>query len=492
MLKPSNKPALALMFLALGGLSGCVADAQMPRELAMPEHYQMAPVAHSAADAQALAQWWQQFNDPLLTQLVERATQRNFNVLQALKQVSRARQRSDLIDSTRWPKLGVGASWHDADVSDDNALLGQLGVGDLDFSYAQEGLQASWATDLFGATRQQLAASRFAEQASEAEVYGSQLMVATTVARAYIQLRGLQQQQQILTEALQITEQFSSIYQQLMASGDAQREDIQQVQTSLAGLQAQQANVEQGVAQAQLTLEQLCRIAPGQLASMLTPQAKLPALSPLVQTGQPVDLLLRRPDLMALRAQTNAALATTAAARRALWPQLDISAMLGRYQWSFSDSRLDSHGDIGAVGAMFSLPLLDFGTRRARIEQTDTLAQQAMLRYQQHIWQALFEVEEALSAQHHAQQRVRALQHQFAVRSQQQQVVEQRLAVGDVGRPQVLQARQQTLTAKQALVNGQVALLDIQLQLYQALGGGWQIVKPDAKEAEHIAPWLLP
>ena len=126
------------------------------------------------------------------------------------------------------------------------------------------------------------------------------------------------------------------------------------------------------------------------------------------------------------------------------------------------------------LSASMSLPLIDFGARRATIELADSNARQAMLRFESRVLQAIQEVEEALSAQHSGARRVARLRAAVGRRDEVLAIALRRYQVGDGARPDVLQARRELLDSRDALLGARLSLLEAQLQLYRALGGGWE------------------
>lgn len=473
-------------------LAGCVEPLQLEGKLTMPDDYEGAGKegVPQPIDAKQISHWWQTFTDPLLTGLIDQAVQENYDVQLALVAVQKARSDMRLSRSALWPKLGYAASGNRYLTDSDSSELEQLGYDDdLRVDYWQSGLQASWELDLFGSSREQLSAAKEKFNASQAQVYATRLSIAATVAEAYFEFRGVQARIAVLLQGLDIANQFVEITDKRFASGDLQRSDVLAAQSERDTINAQLQQLRSSEEQLRLTLEQLCVLPPGSLQTRLSRVDQLPTLSPRIAAGQPIDLLLRRPDLMALQAQFRAALANTRSRRDDLWPSISLSGALGRSGLYLDGDRV-SLGDLTQVGAMFSLPLLDGGTRRGRIEQADSQAEQALLAYEQGSWGALFEVEQALMQLHYFARQVESLQAAVTRRQQMIDVSLRRFDVGDLARPELLQVQRDWLESQNKLLAAKVELLSTQVDLYKALGGGWEPGMTDTGDPEkHAIEW---
>ncbi|MDT0497729.1 TolC family protein [Algiphilus sp. W345] len=467
-------------------LNACVAPLELDRSLAMPIQYDEA--ASDTTDSPELRHWWRRFDDPLLARLVERAVAHNYDVRIALASVQSARAQALRAHSALLPQFGAAASADRYGIDPDNQQLAEQGYDEFRVDQWQLALQTSWEVDLFGSSRLRLQAAQQQQLASLAEVHATRLSIAASVAQTYFELRATDLRMGNLRQGRDIARQFADIAARLFKSGDVGREDLISAQAELDNTDAQLAELQHNRTRLRLSLERLCGELPGSLEDELPVIASLPQLPPAVAPGQPVDLLMRRPDLMALQAQVRAATAQSSASRRELWPSLNISGVLARSRLYLDGDNLGLT-DMAQLSASMSLPLIDFGARRAAIELADSDARQSMLRFESRVLQAMQEVEEALSAQHSGALRVASLQAAVDRRSEVLEIALRRYEIGDGARPDVLQARRDLLDSRDALLGARLSLLEVQLQLYRALGGGWEPlmtqVPPPADEDEN-------
>ena len=453
-------------------LNACVAPLELDRSLAMPTQYDEAAASDTTVSPE-LRHWWRRFDDPLLAELVERAVAHNYDVRIALASVQSARAQALRAHSALLPQFGAAASADRYWIDPDNEQLAQQGYDEFRVDQWQLALQTSWEVDLFGSSRLRLQAAQQQQLASLAEVHATRLSIAASVAQTYFELRATDLRMGNLRQGRDIARQFADIAARLFESGDVGREDLISSRAELDNADAQLAELQHNRTRLRLSLERLCGELPGSLEDELPVIASLPQLPPAVAPGQPVDLLMRRPDLMALQAQVRAATAQSSAARRELWPSLNISGVLARSGLYLDGDKLGLT-DMAQLSASMSLPLIDFGARRATIELADSNARQAMLRFESRVLQAMQEVEEALSAQHSGARRVARLRAAVGRRDEVLAIALRRYQVGDGARPDVLQARRELLDSRDALLGARLSLLEAQLQLYRALGGGWE------------------
>lgn len=190
----------------------------------------------------------------------------------------------------------------------DLVLLKPFGIDRLEFDRWQAGLQASWELDLFGQGRARLAAAREQSKAAQADVQAVTLSVAASVANIYVNYRGLQKQQQLTLESLAIADEVVRIAERSFDAGVVKSTDVDLARADAAQLQARLAELDSALAQLRLNLENLCVLQPGALTQELRETAGMPHVPGPVAPGQPADLLLRRPDLIAAQARFEASL----------------------------------------------------------------------------------------------------------------------------------------------------------------------------------------
>ncbi|MDF0606309.1 efflux transporter outer membrane subunit [Neisseriaceae bacterium TC5R-5] len=465
--------------LNAGLLLALTACSNLPRpgsELpALPTSYYQPTTTQGKSLSQAeLALWWQQFDAPVLSQLVEQALAHNLDLQQALSRVEQARALEQSAGALLLPNIGLGAQAKRFYGSDtDSLLLNQAGITDTSATYWQASLRASWELDLFGAGRARLAASREQTKAMAADVQAVRLSLSAAVASLYVNYRGLQQQEQLLQEGLREAREIQDIAEHSFTAGLVQSTDIDLARAGVAQIQARLEQVNGGIALLRLNLESICGVTPGELQAMLTTQSGLPALPAEIKPGQPLDLLARRPDVMATQARLLAALKQSDAARLDYWPKFGLAGAAGRSSLDLG-SGIPGASGLRLLSLVMMLPLIDFGAREAQVKLMDARSKEALLAYENSARQAMFDVERALAQLERDKQQQLATRAELAQRSSVFDKVRFKIKVGEAGRLDIAQARVALLDTRSALLTQQVQQLQSQIALFRAMGGGWE------------------
>lgn len=478
-----NAPALLLAML----LAGCSSVPEHP-PLPMPDNWYGRQVTHPA-DVQALARWWQQFDDPHLSRLVERAMQHNLDAQLAEQRITAARAQLRQARAGLLPSLDLPGSasrqWIDNDqqVAADSPLAG-LGLDDdIRFDNWELALQATWDLDLFGATRARRDSARAQVRSAEAQAIGVRLTVAANAAQGYIQLRALQARQAQLAQGLEIATEQKRVADALFRAGAVTRLDVEASAAEQAVLVAEQASVALDLNTTALALDTLLAQQPGSTARHLAPPAPVPMARAAIPAGQPLDLLRRRPDMLAAAARLRGADLQALAARRDLLPKLALQAAVGRSGMALND--YSSASNFSRIGATFGLPLLDFPRRGAAIEQADVEGAGAYLSMRQTLLVALEDVERGLAQVEGQGRRLTALKRTLAHRERAHALAQRSYQLGQANLADALDAQRGALQARQQVLQGQAALATAQVALFLALGGGWQSEPESTTQADN-------
>ncbi len=458
----------------LAAAGGCAPALHLDDPAPAPGAFSEAPAAGAQSlSPQELAQWWKQFNDPLLSSLIGSALERNYDLGMALERVAQAQAGTLGARSRLLPSVGLGAGsmvYRGGDTDID--VLRAHGIDSIDIDRHQVGLQAAWEIDIFGQGRKRLEATRRQTEAAQADVQAVHLSLAAAVADTYIAYRGLQQEQRLLRENLKIAEELVDIAERSFAAGAVMSTDVDLARAQVSQLHAGLEGIDSALAQVRLALENLCMVEPGGLAQDLAQNQSLPkALGP-VAAGQPADLLLRRPDLISAQARFEASLLQGEAARLNYWPRLSLGALLGRSGIHFGGTSLGA-SNFWMADLLLVLPLIDFGARKAEVQLSDSRSRQAFLAFQKNARDALFDVERALATLNRTDRQQAARQQEVKERSEVLRKTIRLYEVGDAGRLEAAQARSGLLISQSGLLREEVGQLRAQVALFRAMGGGW-------------------
>ena len=440
------------------------------------------------ADPAVLARWWQTFDDPLLSELVDIALHRNLDQQAALAQLRTARAQLRQSRAALSPQLDLAGQASrqiiDTDALADTPIGEQLDVGgDVNFDTWQLALQANWEIDLFGANRLRRDGAVRQVQSAEAQLVAVRLAVASNLAQGYVQARALLAQKSLLDEAVRLARESERVADGRFRLGEVTRLDIEAAGAQRAGLEAQRGDIEAALAEATFALDTLIDRPPGTVRARMGEGIRVPRAEGEIPPGQPVDLLRRRPDVIAAAAGLDAAELAALASRRDLFPKLGVSAALGRSGLAVGD--LSGASDLRSLAAQLGLPWLDFGASRAAIDLADAQADAGFVELRRALAAALQEVETA-SAQLSARQAQRDARGEALERAQRTRAMARRTyEVGLANLSDLLDAERALLDARQQALDTDRAFALAQISLYTALGGGWSAPR-DTAPAEAV------
>lgn len=471
--RPARAPALARVVLlapvlAAAWLAGCAAPLQLEESVAMPEAWQSAwPDARPVPPDH---DWWLTSDDPLLGALVEVALAGNLTLAAGEQRLAEGRALLRELRARALPQANV-----EAGVARSRSGIG--GEGEQRFFVPDQdswevALQESWQVDLFGAVRARLRGAGLQLVAEEAALAGQRLALAAAVADAYTELRAIQAREAAVAASRELAGEFARLSERRYAAGEATRLEADIARADLLNLEADAAGLAGDRQAALLALDTLTGNLPGALAPLLAPPRPVPVIAPPPLLAQPAGLLLRRPDLRQATALLDAARSESLAARRDLYPQLVLSGLLGRQGLRINGDSLGS-GRLTRVSASLSVPLFDFGARRAAIDAADAQGRQLLLGLEQAMLDALEDVESALVRQEALATRLRLLDGTLAARRRALESAELLQRAGEADLAATLEARRRLTEAELARAEASALLARAGVRLYSALGGGW-------------------
>ncbi|PLY04971.1 MAG: RND transporter [Desulfuromonas sp.] len=453
------------------GLTACAAvgpDYQAP-ESTLPASWlnrDSAPAMSGASPQSAeLSQWWQNFNDPQLTSLIDEALQANLNLRDARLRLIEARLRRANATADQLPSLTGSASASRSRASNDS--------GGATSSAYSAGFDASWEIDLFGGIRRGVEAAQADLEASAANLNDIQVSLAAEVAGSYIEIRGLQLRLAIARANFASQQETLQLSEWNNSAGLSDGLEVAQARSSLEQTRAQIPSLERSLAEAEYSLDILLAKAPGTSSGRLTDTGRLPELSAGLAVGIPAEVLQRRPDIRAAERTLAAETARLGVAEAARYPSLKLSGSIG-----LDALTLGALGDINAASgsllAGLTAPLFDGGQLRNAAKLQDAVREQALVAYEHAVLTALQDVENALVALRRGNERTTALAAATSAVQQADEMAKQRYAAGLIDFQTVLDNERSRLSSEDSLASARVDQLLALVSLYKALGGGWE------------------
>lgn len=454
-----RKRILLLLTVALP-LQACVVgpDYAPPAAgaLGVPGGYSTAVPAAQAADISA---WWTSFNDPLLTSIVERARSGNLDIAQAVARLRQARESLVQARTQRVPTVSGSASYG-------RGLIDTVGPRDS----LSLGADASYQVDLFGGISRSVEASRASYAGSGYDLATVQTSIASEAARNYILARQAQASLAIARNSLGIQDDNLEISGFRVQAGLVSSLDVEQSRAQRAQTAATIPSLEQNYQSAVNRLGVLTGQAPGALKAELEATAPIPSGPASIAVGIPADTLRQRPDVRAAERRLAAATAQIGVTEAQLYPRLGITGNIGTAAASFGGL-----ADVitGSLFASLSQLIFDGGRVRSQVRSQRAAAEGAFALYKQTVLTSLEDVENALTALQAAKDR----QAQFAIAldaSNNSAILSRsqyRAGLTDITTLNTNESA--LLSAQNGLSNARADQAQALVQLYLALGGGW-------------------
>lgn len=458
-------PALLSGLAAL--MTGC-ATPVLKSEVDVPGQFVAAPEPGVAPEVA----WWEHFGDPVLTDLIQRAARENRDVKIAAERVRAARAGERISRSAMLPSLGAFASGRDHDPQGSPAFEESGSVG----------LDVSWEIDISGRLRAGSSAATYERIATEDGARAVRLLVLTDVATNYFTLVGALRQLDNVRAISAAQDETARLVAARQRVGLASAFDVERARTAASSARAAIPPLETLVAVSRHRIAVLIGDQASNATAAVVPWSGV-TIVPDVQPGQPATLLERRPDLLAFRAQLEAANFRRREAAAEWFPRLFVSALFGRQD-------VEMNGlDLGAarftnVSSLLSMPIFNWGRTRAINEVAASRQREALLRYEDAIVRALEDVENALVALRDERHRAEALNSAAdsaeAALARAQSLYDR----GQIDLLPLLDAQRTRLSVRIGANDSSTQLLLAAVQLYKALGGGWEAFEPVATKGD--------
>ena len=414
------------------------------------------PTAESLAD-QA---WWQVFQDEALQQLVREAIRNNYDLKIAVIRVEEARSSARIAAAPLYPQVSVDGSIDRAK----NPPFATIASASLS-------PQVSWEIDVWGRLRKERDAGRYEFLATEEGRRGVLISLVAEVAQGYFTLRELDLQLQITRDTVSTRHETLDLFSKLKQAGVNTGLDIAQAEADLAAAEAAIPNLEIQISQQENALRLLLAQPPGEI-----PRGKLLAdqyLPPVVPTGLPSALLERRPDIRQAELSLQSFNSLVGVARANMFPQFSLTGLLG----VASDQLTGLSAGVGSTysfGAGLTAPIFQGGRLRGNYELAKQQYQESKVSYEKSVQNSFREVADALVQY----QKLRELR---TVQERQVDALQRSVHLSSLRYSGGLSSYLEVLDAQRGLFAAQIALaqtrgnqLQSLVELYRALGGGWQ------------------
>jgi NodT family efflux transporter outer membrane factor (OMF) lipoprotein len=464
--------AAALLLLPVLAIlaAGCVASPakrQVELPVTVPERWSAVETPGGTLEGD----WWRNFDDPVLAQLMEEALEKNHDLRAAAIRIEAAAALGRIAGADLYPSVGLSGNRTRAKrnfIGFPIPGAGSGGVVSTTTTTHGVSIDTAWEVDLWGRIRAGAKAALADMQATQADYLGARLSLTGQAAKAWFALVEARQQVDL---AERTVETFRTTVGQVRSRFERGLRPSLDLRLALSSLYGAESLLERREIERASVVRQLETLLGRYPDGATADRDTLPALPAPVPAGLPAEIISRRPDLVAAERRLAATDARLVEARRALYPRLTLTASGGRSSAELKDLLNGDFGVWSLVAGLFQ-PLFEGGRLRANVDLADARTREVLEGYVGTALRAYAEVETALTTD----ERLVRLEEDLAAASEQaaaaRRLAEDRYSAGLDGFLTVLEAQRRDLEAESRLLEVRRQQLDTRVDLYLALGGG--------------------
>ena len=420
--------------------------------------------------------WWEQFDDPVLNELIQSALKGNKDIKIAAARVEEFMGRYGTTRAALFPQVSASAN-ASRSRSTVNSPAGIVNPGDYvvlpsnPANTFQPSLNASWEIDLWGKLRRATEASRADLLSTEEARRAVILTLVTAVASAYVNLRDLDTQLEIAQRTARSRGDSYRLFQLRFGGGVISELELSQVKSEYEQTLSTIPFIEKTIAQQENALSVLLGRNPGPV-----PRGKKidELVLPAVPAGLPSDLLTNRPDIRQAEQDLMAANARIGVARSLYFPTISLTGLFGFASTDLSNL-FSGPSKTWSLAAPLTAPIFTGGAIRGQVKSAEAVQQQALLRYQQVIQTGFREVEDALIDQERSREQLEIQARQVESLRSYARFARLRFDNGYTSYIEVLDAERSLFNAELFHAQTKGVLFQALVNLYKAMGGGWVI-----------------
>jgi NodT family efflux transporter outer membrane factor (OMF) lipoprotein len=465
--------ASAIGVLMVSVLAGCAAIPSLPSpsQIKVPDQYQTAASFSAPETAWPKDEWWRAYGDPQLDALIDEALRDSPTLAIAQARLRQSEAVSQIAGATRLPEVSGNLSLTEEKQSY-NYLIPKAAVPQGWNDYGQATLNFSWELDFWGKNRSALAAAISEQKAAQAEVAQTRLILATSVASAYAELAHSYTVRDTAEAALAVRTKTVELFRERYQSELETLGSVRQVEARQAAAQAALQAVDERIALQKNGIAALLGAGPDRGLAIARP-----AVHFANSTGLPphlaLDLLGRRPDIVAARWRTEAAAHLIDQRKAGFYPSVNLLAYVG-YQSLEIDKLTKSGSRFGGVGPAISLPIFNTERLQGQLRGAHAEYDAAVLSYNAALSNALREVADAAVSRKALDGQLESLRASVAAAGDAHRIANNRYRGELSTYLDVLTAEDALLSAQRALADMETRALVLDVDLVRTLGGGFQ------------------
>ena len=439
------------------------------------------PAAASFASAQSptyssdevQTEFWKQFGDDTLNQLVSDALDANHDLRIALGRLVEARAARHQAAFDYAPTVTASGGYTKQQVP---AIASPVGAG-YNYALYDAGFDATWELDLFGRIRRENEAARADLEGAEATLHDAQVSVIAEVARTYFELRGEQNELAVAQRNVENQQETLRVTDARLNAGRGTELDTSRAQAQLSTTLATIAPLEASIARSIHRLGVLTGRDPNALTDLLTPAKGLPDLPQLAAVGDPAAMLRRRPDIRVAERQLASSTARIGVAIGDLFPKVSFTGNFG-YMSNNLSTLGQSNSRSYEIAPGISWAAFDLGRVYTQVQASRARADIDLAGYQKTVLGALEDTENSLVTHARARDRLRNADDAARASATAARLARTRYDGGIVDFLEVLDAERTQLQSEDQLAQSRTDAMTSLVAVYKALGGGWEAAPP--------------
>ena len=440
--------------------------------------------------------WWLVFEDPVLNDLIERASQQNLTLQIAGVRILEARARLGIAVGDQYPQVQEAVGGYDYNRASTNAA--NSGGANRSFGSASLGLDASWEIDFWGRFQRGIESADAALGAQIADYDDLLVSLTAEVARTYVLVREFEERIKLVVGNIKIQQRTLEITDAQFRGGQVTELDVQQARALLRNTEALLPTFEASRRQATNALSVLLGLPPQDLRDILGEPGVVPTAPAEVAIGIPAELLRRRPDIRRAELDAASQSARIGVAMADLYPRFTLAGFIG-FETSHNGGRQASKASLtdlfdgdsftGFIGPSVSLPLFNYGRLTNNVRVEDARFQQLVINYQDTVLRAYQEVEDSIAGFLNSQEQAGFLADGANASGRAVELALLQYREGLVNYTRVLNAQEFLVEQEDALATSRSSIAQNLIGIYRGLGGGWQLrgeneFVPESIEAE--------
>lgn len=416
----------------------------------------------NAIDAESLANWWECFNDPLLSQLMDEALKRNLDLREARALVKEARSQLTISQADALPSINAIGDYTREKSSTQNSVTNTY----------RAGFDASWEIDIWGGNRRAVEAVKADIMSEEANLDSVKVSLAGELAQTYVQIRTYQERIRVAEKNMEAQTDTLAMLESKYRAGLSDELSVQQARYNLENTRSSLPDLYSGLESNINSLAVLTGTIPGQLHGQLSDLAVVPVPPFEIVSNIPANTLRQRPDVRKAERALAAQTARIGEAEADLYPTFSLTGFFGLSALT-SSNFISSDNETWNVIPGLSLPIFNAGSIRANINVQEAKQEQVLAQYEKTVLSAIEEIRNALTDFYQEQQRLKALEAAVTAAQNAVKISQDKYQNGLVNFDSVLDAQRSLYSFENDMAVSKGAVTENFIVLYKALGGGW-------------------